>query len=245
MKTNDNLTERITAIQRIIDRDFGGNRSEFARRVNLSPASITRALDINESSDRRLARIEHAVDRIYPAQNRRVVESYYSKGVTGGLHLLDPLEASAHHQELAEDRAVRLPVYDVTAGAGDGGVAVYQHAVDEYVIDLLEIHALYHSRPVNPFAITVVGESMESVFRSGDRIVVEPLPKGSQSIPAAGIYVFRVEDLIEVKQLERRPGRKLHVRPANPRYGEYVLDLNDDTLDFELIGRVWGNFQRR
>ncbi len=89
----------------------------------------------------------------------------------------------------------------------------------------------------------MIGESMEPEFRSGDHLIVEPYAQGTQMIEASAIYLFRMEDLIEVKQLERRPGKRLLIRPRNERYGSYELEVAGGE-DFEVIGRVWGKFKR-
>jgi phage repressor protein C with HTH and peptisase S24 domain len=138
-----------------------------------------------------------------------------------------------------------LTEFDVTAGAGSmGGLVVTETPIGEYVIDTVEIESLRDHRPREPFVVRMIGESMEPEFRSGDKLIIEPFEKGSRQIRADAIYLFRLEDDIQVKQLERRPGQRLLIKPLNERYGAYEVGLKDSGVDFEIIGRVFGRFKR-
>ncbi len=138
--------------------------------------------------------------------------------------------------------AVTLTVYDLAA-TGPSNPIIREEASGHYPIALVEIESLYTNRPEKPFVVKMIGESMEPEFRSGDHLIVEPYAQGTQMIEASAIYLFRMEDLIEVKQLERRPGKRLLIRPRNERYGSYELEVAGGE-DFEVIGRVWGKFKR-
>ena len=138
--------------------------------------------------------------------------------------------------------AVTLTVYDLAA-SGSSNPIIREEAAGHYPIALIEIESLYARRPEKPFVVKMIGESMEPDFRSGDHLIVEPYPQGTRMVEASAIYLLRMEDLIEVKQLERRPGKRLLVKPRNEQYGSYELEMAGRE-DFEVIGRVWGKFKR-
>lgn len=138
--------------------------------------------------------------------------------------------------------AVTLTVYDLAA-SGPSTPIIRKEASGHYPIAMVEIESLYTSRPEKPFVVKMIGESMEPEFRSGDHLIVEPYPQGTQMIEASAIYLLRMEELIEVKQLERRPGQRLLIKPRNEQYGSYELEVAGGE-DYEVIGRVWGKFKR-
>jgi len=145
-----------------------------------------------------------------------------------------------------EPVALVVKSFDITAGAGSmGGLVISEREIGSYSLDEFEMRDLFgdSSPPVAPFSFRMIGESMEPEFRDGDRLLIESYPPGTQTVLASGIYVFRLDDSIEVKQLERGPRRRLFVSAFNPRYRSYELSLDEDH-DFEIIGRVRGRFKR-
>ena len=138
--------------------------------------------------------------------------------------------------------AVTLTIYDLAA-SGPSNPITREEASGYYPIALIEIESLYTSRPEKPFVVKMIGESMEPEFRSGDRLIVEPYPEGSKKIQESAIYLFRMEDMIEVKQLQRLPGGGLQISTRNVAYP--IREISDsEEADYEIIGRVWGKFKR-
>lgn len=173
----------------------------------------------------------------------------------GPMLLIDDLEPTLHFAEpgpsMPYDKTVSQTLsilsFDVTAGAGSaGGAAVSEQPAGTYLLDPREMHDLIDratALPRAPFAFRVVGESMEPTLRDGDHVIIEPFENGTKNINAGGIYVFRLEDSIEVKQLERMPGNQIRVSARNPNYSSYLIDLAD-SIDFSILGRVRGWFKR-
>lgn len=126
-----------------------------------------------------------------------------------------------------------------------GGIVISERPVAVYTIDEVELEDMLDGGPTprDPFVIRMIGESMEPDFRDGERLIIEPYPEGERRIMAAGIYLFRMEDAIEVKQLERLPGKKLRISARNSKYTPYTIDMGNG-VDFAILGRVRGRFQR-
>ncbi|STZ76304.1 XRE family transcriptional regulator [Bergeriella denitrificans] len=82
--------------------------------------------------------------------------------------------------------------------------------------------------------ITVRGDSMEGVLNDGDNILINH----AQNRPASGIYVVRIGDELIVKQTQLLPNQKLLVTSANPAYTPFEIDLTDESIDVQIIGRV-------
>ncbi|HHP7238647.1 S24 family peptidase [Longibacter sp.] len=95
------------------------------------------------------------------------------------------------------------------------------------------------------FVIPVIGDSMDPEFRSGDRLIIQPVSTPDhQLIPSDGVYLYRLEESIQVKRLMRQPKRTVKVVSANEKYETYDFVVDDDDLDIEIIGRVWARLKR-
>jgi phage repressor protein C with HTH and peptisase S24 domain len=95
------------------------------------------------------------------------------------------------------------------------------------------------------FVVPVVGDSMDPEFRSGDRIIIEPVDMPTyQMIPGDGVYLYRLEESIQVKRLMKKPKNRIQVVSANSEYETYDFDASDKDIDIEIIGRVWARVKR-
>jgi SOS-response transcriptional repressor LexA len=93
------------------------------------------------------------------------------------------------------------------------------------------------------FVVPIIGDSMDPEFRSGDRVIVKPVDTPCyQMIPADGVYLYRLEDSIQVKRLMKKPKNRIQVVSANSVYEAYDFDAGDE--DIEILGRVWARVKR-
>lgn len=109
-----------------------------------------------------------------------------------------------------------------------------------YMLDPAEVQS--DPEEIDRFVVEISGDSMEPEFRSGDRLIVEPTDRDAR-IKADGVYLFRLEDTIQIKRLQRLPGGRLRVISSNTQYPTYEIDISQ-RADIEVIGRVWGRFKR-
>jgi len=79
-----------------------------------------------------------------------------------------------------------------------------------------------------------------------DRYVIDRKelgPAAQAALRKKGMILIEVEGDSMLKALQRRPGNKLVIISRNDTYPNYTVNLNDDP-DLEVIGKVWGRFQR-
>lgn len=124
----------------------------------------------------------------------------------------------------------------------DGDFVAEKAGHGSYVLDGSELDDTIDSEGL--FVVPVSGDSMDPEFRSGDRLIVEPIEaEQGYEVPTDGIYVFRLEDSLQVKRLQRLPNRRLRVLSSNEKYPAFEINL-DAAPDLEIIGRVWARVKR-
>ena len=134
-----------------------------------------------------------------------------------------------------------LVTFDVQQEEGQHVVA--REVGGTYVIDPVEIDEIL-SASLDLFVVCVEGDSMEPEFRSGDRLVVRPVSENERcTIRVDGVYLFRLEDTVQIKRLQRLPENKIRVLSSSQKYESYDVDLDDDS-DVEVLGRIYGQFKR-
>lgn len=139
---------------------------------------------------------------------------------------------------------VSLKYCTVDVAYRDGQYVAETSERGRYCIDPMEIDEASAKRE-ELFVVPVVGDSMDPEFRSGDRIIVEPIDTpGYQMIPGDGVYLYRLEGSIQVKRLMKKPKNRIQVVSANSDYETYDFDAGDGEIDIEIIGRVWARVKR-
>lgn len=91
-----------------------------------------------------------------------------------------------------------------------------------------------------PYAVTIKGDSMEPEFYADEAVVIEPM----KDLPTDGVYIFRIEDMGHIKRIQRLPNRILRIISANPSYTPFEVNLKDESVDFEVFGRVRGKYKK-
>jgi phage repressor protein C with HTH and peptisase S24 domain len=155
--------------------------------------------------------------------------------------------------EFIEQRPVnngRMPSQDgysldyctIEVARRDGDFVAEKAGHGSYVLDASELDETIDSEGL--FVVPVSGDSMDPEFRSGDKLIVEPIESDEgPEVPTDGIYVFRLEDSLQVKRLQRLPNRRLRVLSSNEKYPAFEINL-DAAPDLEVIGRVWARVKR-
>jgi phage repressor protein C with HTH and peptisase S24 domain len=138
----------------------------------------------------------------------------------------------------ANEKFKEIPRYDVFASAGDGRIGISEKVakVDppvEFHRDWLRLRA---SSAGNCRLVSVVGDSMEPLLKSGDVVLID---HGQQSIRNGEIYLLRIGDDLLIKRLATQ-GEMLSIISANeathPRY-EVAFDEA-----VEIYGRlIWSS----
>lgn len=142
--------------------------------------------------------------------------------------------ATAASVETTDLTHVHVPLFDVTASAGGGGIVTVEVVEDvvsfkrSWLVDELRV------KPEDLALVHVEGESMEPTLRPGDLILVNRKDR----LVRDGVYLVRIDDAVLVKRLQRLPGGRLEVVSDNPAYKPFTVSLADEGASIAVIGRV-------
>jgi phage repressor protein C with HTH and peptisase S24 domain len=138
---------------------------------------------------------------------------------------------SEHPNARQSDDFAYIPVYDISAGAGNGS----------YAGDIMQTLAFDKNWLRSQFGtvdslegIKVSGDSMEPTLRAGDIVLLNR----NEILPRDGVYVIRIDHNLFVKRLQKLPGDHLEVCSDNPIYPKFTIDLANPPSDFQVLGRV-------
>lgn len=184
-------------------------------------ASISRLLGRNAAYVQQF--IKRGVPRKLDEEDRRTLARYFgvSESVLGG-----PVAG-------AEARLATIPVLEVAASAGPGAFAESERVAAAMHFDSAWLRRL-NLNPENLSVIRVTGDSMSPTLDDGDDILVDQ--GDALDRLRDGIYVLRLDDVLNVKRLLLDPSRRrVTVKSDNPAYRNWpVLDRGG----VDVIGRV-------
>lgn len=133
-----------------------------------------------------------------------------------------------------DNQVVLIPRYKVDASAGNGALVF-----DEKPKDFMAYQRNWIEREKLDLdflcVIGVIGDSMESKLFEGDSILID---RKIKDVSSGFAYVFRQENELLVKYLQRMPGNLLRVSSENPSYPPYDIDMNLYAESVQIIGRV-------
>ena len=127
---------------------------------------------------------------------------------------------------------IAVPVLDLRAAAGAGALAN-----DAAVTEQLMFREPWLRRIASDlkqlFVLEISGDSMWETLHDGDHVLVD---RGQTNPRREGLYVIRIDDMLQVKRISMHPVTKLlTVKSDNPAYRTYDNITPDDIV---LMGRV-------
>ena len=129
---------------------------------------------------------------------------------------------------------VHVPVLDVAASAGHGALAEMESKTTQFGFDEDWLKKQTQSKAASLSIIRVLGDSMEPTLFDGDEVMVD-LGDG-QSRWRDGIYVLRMDDMLNVKRIAIEPkGRQISVISDNPSYPTWQ---SMERRSINIVGRV-------
>jgi phage repressor protein C with HTH and peptisase S24 domain len=134
----------------------------------------------------------------------------------------------------SSDNIVMVPRYNVFASAGKGA-SVLNEEPSGYMAFQRDWLERMHLTAEGLFVIGVVGDSMEGSLHDGDSILVD---RNITDVQSGAAYVFRQDNELLVKYLQRMPGNLLRVSSENKNYPSYDIDMNQYAESVQIIGRV-------
>lgn len=150
--------------------------------------------------------------------------------------------------ETSSDDVIFLPVMG-RVSAGNGHVNGELLEIEDYrAYSRFELRRMTGQNPERLRVMPVVGDSMEPEIRAGDVVIYLPMERMTDD----GLYIFRMDDALKIKKLQRYTGGAIQIIPANPVYEkEMLLPLADaDTPNmyrsresglagfFQIVGKV-------
>lgn len=128
-----------------------------------------------------------------------------------------------------------VPIFDIRAAAGAGALVEDGEPTSYQMFRENWLRTLTRASLEKLSGITVSGDSMEPSLRNGDQILVD---RSFTRVRGEGIYVLLVDDVLQVKRLQRSPkDGSLEVMSDNQTYRSYRLDPNEER-NVHIIGRV-------
>ncbi len=192
-----------------------------------------------------LARLSDHLERISSAGTPSVPQPHWR-----GLHERmqrpygeGPLAAAASAGQAETPEALRrlaeefvfVDKAEARPSAGGGSLQTGGHPEEQHAFRLDWV--LGRARSTTGLCLMeVMGRSMERTLHDGDLVLVN---QHDRALAEDRVYVLRVQDEIYIKRFSRTPGR-YHFRGDNPEftYQDIEIDPRDETLPWEVIGRV-------
>ena len=136
-------------------------------------------------------------------------------------------------QKISAD-VVMIPRYSVRASAGNGASVLNEEPIGymAFMREWIERHELDATAL---FVIGITGDSMEGKLYANDSILVN---RKIHDISGGSVYVFRQDNDLLIKYLQRMPGDVLRVSSENQAYPPYDIDMNIHADSVEIIGQV-------
>lgn len=88
--------------------------------------------------------------------------------------------------------------------------------------------------PDNLNVFCIEDDSMKDILNEGDYILIDR----TQNTPANGIYAFKINQHVMIRQMQIMPEQKLWIKPFNETYDPFGIDLSNQPADMEIIGKV-------
>lgn len=222
----------------LLDRHFNGNVSAMAN-----------AFGLDSAGRKRLERVLRGQTKTVPGDLVKKAHRYvhdhrdlsFAPAVDTGIpYTRHP--AVARNGE--EDRSpISLPyvTYSVEHDPSSG-YRVVGTVEDDYFVDPSVLANEAHDPPRTKAVTPMIGDAMAPEIRTGDRLILELSSEGESPIPRDGLYLFRLEDALHVRRVNRLPNRQIECRDGSGTV-TFTLALQDGP-DLEIIGRVW-SYPRR
>ena len=134
------------------------------------------------------------------------------------------------------DELVFLKEYtDISAALGNGREVLSENDTQLFPIPRVLLKTIGASIQDSSI-IHTNGDSMYPTIIGGcDKILVDT---SKTDIYDGKIYVIRLDNSILAKRLQKLPGGVLKIISDNPTYESYNIDLKDESLNFQIIGRI-------
>ncbi|MBF0214206.1 MAG: helix-turn-helix transcriptional regulator [Magnetococcales bacterium] len=217
---------------------IGGRLFRFRRAFNLKQSELASLVGASTST---ISEVE--ADKRSPSYEiiAGIAENYPTLNaewmLTGRGKMLNDVATLSLLTDQDKGDVVRIPYYsEVSVAAGAGAFPGDENNMSHVYMNVEVLRDVYGAQSPRLAIFPVIGPSMEPELRSGELVLVELFFPG-QRITVDGVYVFRMDDIIMVKYLQRVPGG-VEVVSMNKAFRPFPVDFSDESVNFTLIGRA-------
>jgi len=119
---------------------------------------------------------------------------------------------------------VYIPLVKAKLSAGDGSFKTEDHVINRYAFKKSFISEI-STGVKNLVLLRVMGNSMSPKIENNDFVMID---LGKKDIFSNKIYAIRIEDTINLKEIELLPKHKVRIISRNRKeYPSYILDIKD------------------
>lgn len=190
----------------------------------ITQAELAKALCLDKSSISLRIKRESSLNE----NHIKKIEEYFNINITK--------EDFAYNTNCIKEEIKKLPVRgDLSASLG-GGREVFCEAVTEEFPMPKSLMQKIGASPEHSFIINTSGESMYPTIIGGkDQIMIDASKK---EIYDGKIYLIRIDNSLFAKRLQKLPQGKIKVISDNQNYESYIIDLKDESINFDVIGQI-------
>lgn len=157
------------------------------------------------------------------------------KNHTAVVKAVEKLEADGGDgTNVLDTEYIAIPVFDVRASAGAGAFVNSELPIahEKFRLSYLQELVGTGGRLDQVSFIRVTGDSMQDTLRPGDQILVD---RSATRWLGEGIYIVLMDDVLQVKRLQKDEDGTLLILSDNP---EYKPIKPKKGLSFQIIGQV-------
>lgn len=129
-----------------------------------------------------------------------------------------------------------ISIYGEIEASLGNGIEVFENSPKEIIPLPAALIKDIGANPATSCIINTCGESMyPTIIGGSDKLLIDLSKK---EIFDGKIYIIRFDNTIFAKRLQKLPNNKLKIISDNKEYESYTVDLNDSSINFDVIGRV-------
>ena len=138
---------------------------------------------------------------------------------------------------LPSDDYVQIKEYQIACGAGPGRTPTFEETTESIPATYRRSWFTSHGyKPEYCKRFVVQGDSMNPVLYSGDKVTVNL--EDTFPIHNNHVYAIVIGDEVRVKRLLAKMNGDLIIRSDNKDYPDEIIQKDDDSIHFHIIGRV-------
>lgn len=250
----DDPSDQIDRLKEVRDRLYSGNQSEMARRTGLNASTLSRLFNRDTDSPS-----EETIVKVLNNVNHRELGSLSERWLRRGEGPMfdrsgnprDSKDSPRGRRQNSEEK--REAVSEAKRGGGPDEIdlnsgrdaiypptAIYKGSfqeIEQEPIGYIEGDDA-RSRPGRVvFWMPVRSDSMEDTLPKGGLVPIQKFNPTQTDLVEDDIYLFRLENAVQIKRLQRRPDKRIQVISDSGAYDDFTIALGDRT-DFEILGRV-------